>query len=240
MHAADCARPPTEPRVLQSLRAQLANELVPGIGVACRDIDGDPHALWPAESAAIRKAVPRRQREFAAGRTAARDAMTQIGWPAAAVPSAPDRSPVWPDGLVGSITHSGRVCVAIAGRRDLVHAVGIDIEEDHAMDPTLWKTICTPRELADLQPLPSSERGRRVTRLFCAKEAFYKWQYPQTTRLLDFLDVHVTLTRNHSGFRAHTAAAGRPSLLSCEREGRLLTSDGMVLAWLIGPPLPDV
>ncbi len=236
MHTHACVKASTEPSALQSLHRQLATALGPGIGIVCRDVDGDPQNLWPVERAAILKAVPRRQREFAAGRAAAREAMAQIGWPANAIPSAPDRSPVWPEGLTGSIAHSGHVCVAIAGRCDQVHAAGIDIEEDLAVDPTLWESICTPWERAAIARLPPSDRGRWATWLFCAKEAFYKWQYPQTGRMLDFSDVQVRFRPDHSGFSVYPAMPGMLPLLTCSREGHLLTSNGMVLAWLIGPP----
>lgn len=226
--------------MLRSLGQQLAKELGSGIGIACRDVDGDPEVLWPVERAAIMKAIPRRQREFAAGRMAARDAMAQIGWPAEAIPSAPDRSPIWPKGLLGSIAHSTRACVAIAGHCDQVHAIGIDIEEDVALNPALWDSVCTPGELMAMASLPQLERGRWATRFFCIKEAFYKWQYPQTERMLDFCDVQVTLSRNQVEFDIHPVGSGNFSLPSCQSKGRLLTFNGLVLAWLIGPPALQV
>ncbi|WP_066262926.1 4'-phosphopantetheinyl transferase family protein [Hydrogenophaga flava] len=234
MDAAQCLQPPSEPLLLQPLRLQLARALGGGIGVACTGVDGDPNLLWPSERTAILKAVPSRQREYAAGRQAARTAMQQIGCAPEAIPSAPDRSPVWPDGLTGSIAHGGRVCVGVVGWRHEVHAVGIDIEEDRAMGPDLWPSLCTDEELALLDQLPPHERGRRVTRLFCAKEAFYKWQYPQTERLLDFLDVQVTFSADATGFVVRATSDGAP-LPRCSRQGTLLARDGLVLAWLLGP-----
>ena len=136
------APPASEHWALQSLRSQLQQALGTDVGVACRDVDGDPQDLWPVERAAIAHAIPRRQREFAAGRSAARDAVVKLGSPASAIPCAPDRSPVWPDGIVGSITHTRQTCVAIAGRRERVFAMGIDIEEDVPLDPSLWASIC--------------------------------------------------------------------------------------------------
>lgn len=234
MDATQCLASPTVPPPLQPLRRQLAQALGTGVGVACTGVDGDPDLLWPAERTAILKAVPARQREYAAGRHAARAAMQQIGCVPAAIPTAPDRSPVWPDGLTGSIAHGGRVCVAVVGRRHQVHAVGIDIEKDQAMAPDLWPTICTTEEQALLDQLPPHERGRRVTRLFCAKEAFYKWQYPQTGRLLDFLDVQVMFSADATGFVVCAASSDTPMPRST-REGSLLARDGLVLAWLLGP-----
>lgn len=236
MDAARCTQP-TEPPPLQSLGLQLAQALGTGMGIACRDVDGDPDLLWPAERMAILKAVPARQREYAAGRHAARDAMRQIGCAPEGIPSAPDRSPVWPAGLTGSIAHGGRVCVAVVGLRNQVHAVGIDIEEDQPMEPALWPSICTAEETACVEQLPPHERGRRVTRLFCAKEAFYKWQYPQTGRLLDFRDVQVVFSDDASGFVVRAVAANS-DVPRCSREGAVITSHGLVLTWVVGPTGP--
>src|SRR5690606_967724 len=97
MDATACASPPRAPLHLDILRRQLEHAMGPGTGVACTGVEGNLQRLWPVEHAAISHAVPRRQREFAAGRTAARAAMSQLGWPPSAVPSAPDRSPIWPD-----------------------------------------------------------------------------------------------------------------------------------------------
>ena len=118
------AQSTTGPMDLHALHQELARELGPGVGMACTDVDGDPRELWPQEREAVLKAIPRRQREFAAGRAAAREALTQLGWPAQAIPSAPDRSPVWPEGLVGSIAHTHSTCVAVAGRRSEERRVG--------------------------------------------------------------------------------------------------------------------
>jgi 4'-phosphopantetheinyl transferase EntD len=235
MHPLAGDKPSHGSQALTDLRQQLARALGPGVGVVCRDVDGDPAELWPVEQLAIQKAVPKRQREFAAGRAAAREAMAQIGYPPAAVPCAPDRSPIWPDGLAGSIAHTRSACIAIVAQRTQVHAIGVDVEEDVEMDPTLWPTICTPVELAALASLPQSERGKRVTRLFCAKEAFYKWQYPQTQRMLDFCDVQVSFNPNQTEFSVLPALSGNSSLPRSGRRGKLLTSDGIVTAWLIGP-----
>lgn len=231
------AEPAAALRVLASLRQQLNAALGPGIGAACTDVNGDPEQLWPVEQAAIRNAVPRRQREFAAGRSAARGAMDDAGLASAAVAVAADRSPIWPAGLVGSIAHNTRACVAIVGRRDRVHAMGIDIEADRPMERALWSLICTQDELATLASEPPSEQGRWATWLFCAKEAFYKWQYPQTGRMLDFGDVQVTFSPDKRSYHIQSAVPELPVLLPA-REGRLLTLEGMTLAWLIGPAHP--
>ncbi|MFT3812144.1 MAG: 4'-phosphopantetheinyl transferase superfamily protein [Acidovorax sp.] len=221
----------------QALRARLSERL-PGMGVACTDIAGDPQALYPEEFEAIRNAVPRRQREFAAGRQAARQAMAQIGWPPAAIPSAADRSPIWPKGLAGSISHTRQACVAVVGPRETVHSIGIDLENDVPMDPALWGTICTPAETAFVNTQPVALQGRLVTWLFSAKEAFYKWQYPRTRRMLEFQDVCVRLAQPGFPVRFQISMTANPSAVHAE--GHCMACHEHLVAWVIGhaPPSP--
>lgn len=220
------------PAPLQVLRDRLAERLGPGIGIACMGVDGNLQALYPEERAAIRHAVPRRQREFAAGREAARQAMAQIGWQPMAIPSAPDRSPVWPEGLAGSITHTGRACIAVVGLREQKCSIGIDLEEDQPMDPALWNTICTPEEDVFVNSQPAGLRGSLVTRLFSAKEAFYKWQYPQTRRMLDFQDVRIVLSQ--AGLPAHFRIIQARKGTTPDMEGQYLACNGHLFTWVIG------
>ena len=148
-----------------------------GAAVAVTDPQAD-HPLLPGEHIA---AVPRRLREFAAGRAALRAAMADLGLPATAIPMNPDRSPALPAGLAASITHTATACLAAAmtGRRGL----GIDIEPDEPLPPDILDTVLTP-----------PERGTPDARvIFSAKEALYKAQYPITRRLFGFDAVAVTL-----------------------------------------------
>lgn len=236
MNPAARALPQLDPAPFDSIRSHLIDALGPHIGVACQDVNGDPALLWPVERASIHEAVPRRKREFAAGRAAARFAMEQVGSPPAALPVGPDRAPVWPDGLVGSIAHSSRVCVALAAKRNAVCSIGIDIEDDVPLEPGLWHIICAPPEMAGLDALPQTQRGHRVTQLFCAKEAYYKWQYPLTGRLLEFTDVQVQLNKDQS-FKVSLhggSCLSRP--IAVPSAGRLTILHGSVVAWVTGAP----
>lgn len=223
------------PSVLLALREAVSQRLGPRFGVASTGVDGDPHALYPEELAAIQKAIPRRQREFAAGRQAARQAMAQIGWPPAAIASAPDRSPVWPDGLAGSISHTSQACMVVVGPGDDVGSIGIDLEDNRPMDPALWQTICTPEEQSWALAQPASQQGVWVTRMFCAKEAFYKWQFPQTGQMLDFHDVQVNIDTSTMSFDVLSAPGNDVPLLTYQQPGQLLTTDTQILAMFVGP-----
>lgn len=136
--------------------------------------------LWPGEAKAVAGAVPGRIAEFVAGRTAARRALQALGRPPASIPSDPDRAPVWPQGIGGSIAHNKTLAVAVVR---IGAPLGVDIEEDVALESDLWPVICSPEDLATL---PEVDRGRYVRHVFSAKEAAYKAQFPITSSLFGF------------------------------------------------------
>lgn len=93
-----------------------------------------------------------------------------------------DRSPNWPDFVVGSITHKHSVFgVAIAPKKKL-SGIGIDTEVvfDDETARRLSSRILTPSEShAELNAL-------HTTLAFSAKEALYKALYPQVKRFFGF------------------------------------------------------
>lgn len=164
-----------------------------GVGSAAVEVGDPAAALWPQEADAVAAAIPARRAEFAAGRMAARRAMTDRGGIATALPMGPDRVPVWPAGTTGSIAHSARIAVAVAGGCDVWAGLGVDLEPAHAVAAELGEVLGTPDEIA-----AAAGPGGALTRLFCAKEAIQKALWPQGRALLEFGDV--TLTRDGSGF----------------------------------------
>jgi len=171
-------------------------------------------ALYPEEAASVARAVPKRRREFSAGRELARRLLAELGVePGPIVPGA-DRAPVWPPGVVGSLSHAeGCVFVAVA-RADRLRALGVDVEGAAPLEEPLWPTVLTPAERAWLATRPASERGRLAKQVFSAKECAYKTWYPLTGRVLDFSEVHLDLDPG-VGFVARppadvAAAAGGP------------------------------
>jgi 4'-phosphopantetheinyl transferase EntD len=153
----------------------------PGVAVGRAD-PGDSHPVWPGE--ALPGALPRRLREFAAGRAAARMALARAGLPAAAIPAGDDRAPLWPAGVAGTITHSARAALAAVGRAADVGTLGLDLEEDEALAEDLWDSVLTPEEGRALRR--EAAPGRLARALFAAKEAAYKAQYPRTLTLFGF------------------------------------------------------
>jgi len=142
------------------------------------------------EEAYIRKAVPKRQSEYAAGRAAARMAIAKLGGGPEAISADSDRSPRWPIGFRGSITHCEGFCSAVVVRSTDAASVGFDAELADPLGQELCHLVCRPSELAYFDTL--SRIGVDWPKLaFSAKEAFYKCYYPCTRSFLWFRDVSV-------------------------------------------------
>ncbi|MFG0315806.1 MAG: 4'-phosphopantetheinyl transferase [Planctomycetota bacterium JB042] len=190
--------------------------------------------LFPEEESSVAAAVEKRRREFRAGRTLARDALALLGVAPVALPVGERREPVWPGGVVGSITHTRGYCAVVAARTGgAVAGIGIDVEPDEPLKEALLERIALPAERDRLARHGEPTRLGRV--LFCAKEALYKAQFPGTRRFLAFEDVEVDLDLASGRFTARTRGAAADVDLS-RLAGRVRVDDGYVLAGaVIGP-----
>ena len=125
-------------------------------------------------------AVSKRQTEFLAGRICAYEALRRV----IGVPGIPavgeDRSPCWPTGVVGSITHGAGWAAVVAARSELWRGLGLDVEKllPVTRADRLAGEILTPRELEGYAALNESQRALRVTLTFSIKESLFKALYP--------------------------------------------------------------
>jgi len=168
-----------------------------------------------------------RKLDFSTGRYCARNAMNALGVKQLAV-LMDGRLPIWPEGIVGSISHSRALCGAVAARLDCYYSVGIDIEEVSRFSPSLWNSICTDAELAELQQMPPEFRQKRVALLFAMKEAFYKFQFPITTQYLGFKDVTVRVESERCIFSV-SPEKQHPGLPLIELETNHKLVDGSII-----------
>ena len=157
------------------------------------EIANDLTALYPAEKAAIVSAVAKRQHEFIAGRVLAREALYQLRESPRPVLCGNNRSPIWPDGVVGSISHTTHWCAAALAHSEKIRSIGIDVEEESPLENALFPMVLGSDELMAIEGLSIRKRGMAGKIIFSAKEAFYKAQYPLTKKFLDFHAVHVYL-----------------------------------------------
>ena len=173
------------------LSPTIASLFPSGVVAAELRAPADALLLLPEEVEGVSNAAPKRIQEFAAGRLCARRALAKFGVTDFPVRVARDRQPMWPDFLVGSITHTAGLCAAALAERARVIALGLDSEVVGAVKADLWPSICAAEELAWVDALYPEERAKAVAMIFSAKEAFYKCQYPLVGERLNFHDVCV-------------------------------------------------
>lgn len=190
-------------------------------------------ALWPEEAAHVIRAAPGRAAEFAWGRDCARAALRDLGVAPCAIPVAENRSPVWPAGVHGTISHTDGYAAAAAASDGHFVGIGVDAEPATRLERRLWPKITTATEQHWLQGLDSGLDARAATLLFCAKEAFYKCQYPATRRWLGFADVEVELSEvgTRGSFAVRVLGARARGDRTDRAVGRyLVRDDGLLLA----------
>lgn len=159
-------------------------------------------ALFPVEAERMARAVDKRRREFALGRQLARRGLARLGLPSGPIAMGADRAPEWPEGIVGSITHTKTWCAAAVGDASRFAGIGLDVEMSHDLAHKLWDSICTPRDLAWLAARSEDERARLAKAIFSAKESAYKAQYAITRTYLGFMAMSVTLDPDAGTFIA--------------------------------------
>ena len=209
------------------LTDDLRAALPVGVAVAVVAIDGPQPPLVGSENSSTTNMSPRRLVEFTAGRACARAALHELDMAPCAVPVGHNREPVWPDGTVGSITHSGEFAAAVAAPVSVLGAIGIDIEPAEPLEAELIARICLPTELSRLGDWTDTPRWAKA--LFAAKEAVYKCLWPRTSLFLEFDEVELVLDPTGCQFRV----LGRGALRAhpCEGiTGRILWTSGHVVA----------
>jgi enterobactin synthetase component D len=173
---------------------------------------------------ALAAAVRKRQVEFLAGRFCAREALRVCSPEQVDVPIGigPGREPLWPDGIVGSITHThGYASVAVA-RTSLARAIGLDVERVMSAEQavSLLEQIAAPDEVQSIASATGWSTATALTASFSAKESIFKALYGEVRRYFDFHDVWLdAFDPRESAFRARLASTLTPSLPA----GRVLT-----------------
>ena len=131
--------------------------------------------LHPEEAAYMHaRAVQARRRDYAMGRAAAHRALAVLGKDGGPIRRGENGEPLWPVGVVGSITHAaGQVVVAVA-RSENCAGVGVDLEDSRRFFPELIEHIAFGEEAERLLALEGEVQRRATVELFAAKEAIYK------------------------------------------------------------------
>lgn len=189
--------------------------------------------LFPQEEEAVGNAVVKRRREFVTARACARAALAQLGHPDQPVPSGARGEPVWPAGVVGSITHcTGYRACAVAPAGELI-TIGVDAEVAEPLPAGLIGDIALPEERRYVERLSGENPAVCWDRLlFSIKESIYKAWFPLARSWLGFEDASVAIDPTKGTFSAHLLVPG-PTLRGRKLDGfsgRWLADGGLLLS----------
>ncbi len=174
------------------------------------DLRDEAERLKITLPASLERAIDKRRREYLAGRISAARALSDLlgtavaegdaerlltGRPEAiAVAADGDDVPLWPDGVVGSISHGAGFGFAAVAAADCYRGLGVDVERVVSADQALrlGPRVLTDREL-DLRRGEHCclTREEMFTLAFSAKESAYKALFPVHRRVLGFSDVEL-------------------------------------------------
>lgn len=162
-------------------------------GVAAAELDETPAPglLHPQEEECVTHCAEKRILDFTAGRLCARHALEELGISAFPLLTTREGPPLWPTGVIGSITHTDGYSAAVATRGGECVGLGLDAERFAAVGEELWPLICAPAELARLQRLPVERQRADAGLVFAAKESFFKCQFPLAREWIEFGEVEV-------------------------------------------------
>jgi 4'-phosphopantetheinyl transferase EntD len=194
------------------------------------DVPDESSVLFPEEAASLRDSVPSRRRDFTLGRWCARQALEALGISPAALPVGPHRMPVWPRGVVGSITHCAGFVGAVVAPEDQVRAIGFDAEPALPLDADLVSFICTAEEISWIAAARRLDGADWAKVIFSAKESVQKCVTPLAGRTLEFVDVRLRMHPERGAFGVESANAAATAAIDLAAfTGRIAVTDGLVL-----------
>ncbi len=204
------------------------------LGFAATETDAGPEGLLPEEQGHVAGSSAARQAEFATGRQCARLALASLSPRFDGMPVLADArgAPVWPPGVIGSITHCPGWTGAVVARMPRfapargVRALGLDAGPAGPLPTGVLEVVASDGERAALSVLGRERPGIPWDAvLFSAKEAAFKAWYPLTGIVVAHDAVSVELSSS-GPFTAAVRAPDRTGRKAMHRvRGR----------WVVGP-----
>ena len=216
--------------MLAERRILLAELFDSGVVTVASDLSGNSVSVFPEEEALIASAAETRRVEFRAGRACAHAGLSALGVKPGPVLRGTQREPLWPVGIVGSITHTAGFCAAAVAQTQDYRAIGLDAELDTRVADDFVRRVCSATEItrcAELGPI-----AHLANVVFSAKETVHKLQYPLSGLVLYWRDLDIELDPPHIGagtFQARFLNPSPPFQQGALLAGRWRRAAGLIL-----------
>jgi 4'-phosphopantetheinyl transferase EntD len=164
----------------------------------------DNYPILPEEQVLVTRAVNRRRHEFATGRWLAREGIRSFGLSDRPIMMGQLRNPLWPDSMVGAISHDGDLCAVALSRKSAVVGIGMDLvflpPRADVMDDLGSMFVASVHELDSIAALDVAVD--QLLLLFSLKESVIK---AMSSRLDDFIDMRALEIRRAKAFEIRMA-----------------------------------
>jgi enterobactin synthetase component D len=146
--------------------------------------------LTPSNFNLSSAACTKRKNEFYSGRWCAIQCLIQKNESNFAIQIGEDRAPIWPTGIIGSISHSNRLAAALLDESAYCLAIGLDIQpaSSQTLAQDLKKTILHPLEI---KRFDYQFNAKLFDLIFSAKESLFKALYPSCSIFFDHQDAEI-------------------------------------------------
>ncbi len=155
-----------------------------------------------------------RKKSYLLGRHLARKALCELDPTLASffIKTGEHNEPLWPHGLIGSLSHSTEIACAIVSSFERTLALGIDVEPIHrTLSQDISRKVCDESEKAWVQAVPAEENLRLLS-IFAAKEAIFKALFPLYQKMFWFDAVSLSWENELHGFNATLLFEPHPQL----------------------------
>lgn len=188
-----------------------------GVHFCVKPVSDHCMSLTPAEVDTVAEAVSIRRNTYSTGRACAKTALAKLNTPPEAYSNGllrqADGSVAWPEGVIGSISHTNDWAIAGVARshgsgasESSLVSIGIDIEKIDRVTSDVLRIIATEQEKEEIERC-ANLRWTRVA-LFSIKESLYKSLRPIYGEFIRFKDVQVTQFDRPANFvRASTMSS---------------------------------
>ena len=156
----------------------LADQLIPkSCHLKTGEVSAYQKELSKEELRNIEKSNKYRIREFKAGRSLAKEAAKNFGVNISSLPTSFYGYPIWPEKIVGSISHKVGFCGVLMASSEVFTSIGFDIELVESLDKAVWKVFSLDEEIEQAKDC-NMERSFFANSIFSAKEAYFKCLSP--------------------------------------------------------------
>lgn len=182
------------------------------VAVVCGRVLNYTQSFTGSQMEPVARAVAKRRNEFSTGRWLAMMAQRSLGLSPQFVKRGEDRSPRWPDGLIGSISHTDNLALVVLMRSAEYLGLGVDLEQASKVTDSIVHMVLTAgerRALADTSRIRSAEAV-----IFSGKEAVFKAVHPLVGLMIGFDELELEFVARRPGcFRARYIGPNRENRL---------------------------